>query len=105
MFEVPEWMRGQPPAPSPEQEHYFEVEITPKQKFALLALVRARMKEASKAQSAFWRGLETTLVSSRRFDGRLLDAHLDWADLEAEAERQGVSAADVLWDRMGDKSV
>lgn len=26
-------------------------------------------------------------------------AHLDWSELEADAKRQGVSPADILWDR------
>jgi len=45
------------------------------------------------------RELQGCLLYAREVS--LPEAHLDFAELEREAERQGVSVVDVLWDKAG----
>ena len=82
-------------------EFYYEAELLPRQRLALLDLIRTRLKGATAANRAFFQSIETELLGCRRVNMPLVRAHLPWAELEVEARRQGCSVFDLLWDRMG----
>lgn len=81
-------------------DHYFEVELTPRQRDALLAVVRRgpHFEGLGRVESD---ELREALKSPRRVEGTLFREKLPWDDLEAEAERQGCSVVDVFFDRAG----
>lgn len=80
------------PKENPAREH-FEVELTPKMREALLGLLKG-----GKIDPSTLKLIVIQIESARLMDGPLFVAKLNWAQLEAEAERQGVGPADVLWD-------
>lgn len=85
-----------PPANEPPKQasHYFETELTPIQRDALLLLLDGgSVPEAALAE------LSAAVRDSRRIEMPLYRSRLDWGELEREARRQGCSAADILWDR------
>lgn len=78
------------------QDHYFEVELTPSQRAALLLLLEG------KAITVRTRNvIEDAVRDSRRVDMRLSRERLDWGGVEAEARRQGCSIADIIFDQRG----
>lgn len=99
MFDLPGWLRGNVPDNEPEEPGYYEIELSPKLWMRLLDLLRGGKVHASTVKL-----IETQVMCARHVDLPLKVAGLDWAELEAEAKRQGVSPADILFDRAGHKS-
>lgn len=79
-----------------DADSYYEVELTPSLRLRLLDLLRGK-----KVTGATVKMIENQVLCAREIDMPLVVAGFDWSDLEAEAERQGCSPADVLWDRAG----
>lgn len=80
-----------------EPDWHYEVCLTYTQREALVRLIAHEQPRVTIAERNY---LLALLKNAKRHAGQPLpDATLDWAELEAEAERQGCSPADVLWDR------
>lgn len=80
--------------PPKAASHYFEVELTPVQRDALLLLLDGGHVPAGAVAD-----LAAAVRDARRIDAPLFRERLDWPELEREARRQGVSVIDILWDR------
>jgi hypothetical protein len=63
-----------------------------------LEVVRAVLRSEEHRGPALEGALEALDLS--RWDD-LPEAHLPWSEVQAEAQKQGVSEADVIWDRCG----
>jgi hypothetical protein len=85
------------PNPGPgekgEQELYFEVEFRPEEVAILTDLLNGKHVPAY----AIGR-VRNALTHARMME--LSPTGLDWDEVEAEAEKQGCSVGDILWDRM-----
>jgi len=81
------------PENPPDPDSYWQVDLTPPLRFALLDLVRGKKTPPSSVLKA----LETAVMAAREMD--LPREVLDWAELEDEAERQGVDIMDVWFDK------
>jgi hypothetical protein len=92
------WARKQQPK-EPEDDFYWEVELTPCQRKLMLDLIREGLPGATPAKRAALRLMETQVLGARRMNTALIRAHLDWAEIEAEARREGCSVPDKIWDR------
>jgi hypothetical protein len=87
-------MLPRPPKPEPENpQSYWQVDLEGNLKYALLDLIRDRKKPPTSVLKA----LETAVMAAREMD--LPREMLDWAELEDEAERQGVDIMDVWFDK------
>ena len=84
--------------PEKDPEFYYEVELLPKQRQALLDILRVRLKGATAANRAFFLGIETELLGCRRMNMPLIRERLPWAELEREAGRQGCTVVDLIYD-------
>ena len=87
--------RGRDPWEPPDPG-YYEVELTPMLRFALLDLCRGR-----RVRSDVLRALEMLTLEARKINRPFSRARLPWQEIEEEAARQGISVADVIWDRAG----
>lgn len=96
MFDVPEWMRGSPDLDEePKDEHYYEVELTPIQRYALLDILNERKLPPVRITNS----IINAVATGRRIGTKLIRERLNWSELEGEARRQGVSVIDILFDR------
>jgi hypothetical protein len=86
---------GIPDGPGP----YFELTLTTKQRDWLL---KELLKTTSTTATADVRKKVIEAVEMAR-PTDLVPARLDWDGLEAEADQQGISAADRFWDRASAK--
>jgi hypothetical protein len=77
-------------------EAYYEIEVTPMLRFALLDLIRGR-----RVRSDVLRVLEMLTLEARKIHRPFSRARLPWIEVEEEAARQGIGPADVIWDRAG----
>lgn len=84
---------GADPPPDPP-DFYYEIEVPPMLRLALLDVLRGR-NVRHQARIA----LERMVMEARRVDRPFSRARLPWQEIEEEAKRQGISPADVIWDR------
>ncbi|MGH2954682.1 MAG: hypothetical protein ACRD2Z_03285 [Thermoanaerobaculia bacterium] len=91
-------VRGRVPMipPKPQAGHYFEAELTSRQREALILVLAGRGAAVGPSER---KELAQALALARRIDRPLRRERLDWEELEAEARRQGVGAAEIIFDR------
>lgn len=78
------------------EETYWEIELTPGLRLALLEILRGNKK--GKITQATSKLIENQVLAAREVDMPLPVGGLDWSDLEDEAARQGVGVLDILFD-------
>lgn len=89
--------KWEPPKEKPEPEkHYFEIEVDPAQRIALLDLIRWRLRQTSTtaALSAFLKRLETEVLCARKMDMPLVRERLPWS----LARERGCSEVELFED-------
>ena len=81
--------------PPDDEDHFFEVELTPALRLALLDLITGKRKPRVQVLKS----LLEAVGKARRMDGPLLTDKLGWEEIEREAKRQGCSVPDLIFDR------
>jgi hypothetical protein len=94
-FEVPEWMQGVKPDKEDDDSFYYEIELTPRQRYALLDILNQRKRPPVRVTNS----IIHAVAQARHIGTKLLRERLDWKELEREAKRQGCSVVDILFDR------
>src|SRR4051812_41060499 len=96
-FDWRDYLASQKPKKDPPPDFHYWLELDPHEHDALHELVHGRDSGLSTTQTVT---LRERLRDARRITGpRLVEARLDWDELEATASKQGCSAADVFFDR------
>lgn len=98
MWGIPDWV-NKPNRETDDKQSYFEVELTPRLRKALLNLIRG-----GEINEATLKLIETQVMCAREVDMALPAGMFDWNEIEAEAARQGVLITDIIFDRISHKS-
>lgn len=78
-------------------DHHFWLELDPKEKAALTHALHGRDTDLTGKQLT---ALREQVKVCRRVEGpKLMEARLDWDELEQTALKQGCSQVDVIFDR------
>jgi hypothetical protein len=85
-----------PPFPTPEPEEHAAIRgLSPQMRVYVLSCVLAARPTEAREQALRMLGHAT--LRSQPIDA----SPVDWSEIEAEAERQGCTVADVVFDRAG----
>jgi hypothetical protein len=87
-----------PPFSTPEPDEHAAIRgLSPQMRVYVLSCVLAARPSEARDQALRMLGHATSSPSSQPID----DSPVDWSEIEAEAERQGCTVADVVFDRAG----